>query len=63
MNYSAKTQSLISSHKSRGFRIVENRDPRWDRRNNRSAGSTIVKLAHTNDKMNGYPKRIVWAIK
>ena len=51
MKFARKTQKLIASYKALGYTIAINRISR-----------DIVKLAQTNDKMRGYPQRIVWAV-
>lgn len=62
MKFSTKTQALITEYTEKGYTIITNQDPCWNVIKNRTQKS-IVKLDHTNDKMNGWVKRIVWAVK
>ena len=62
MKYMKKTISLIEKYKKLGYTIVENRSYKFDE-NKYNSNKIVVKLAQTNDRMRGFPKRVIWAIK
>ena len=59
MKYAQSTISKIDAARRDGAEIVENKN--WRYADRRDGFSRVVKLAQTNDRMHGYPKRIIWA--
>ena len=59
MKYAQSTLQKIQEARAAGAVIIENRNWRYA---GRADGFTRVeKIAQTNDRMRGYPKRIIWA--
>lgn len=57
MRYAKTTQEKIDAAESAGAVIVENRNWRFKGK----GFSRVEKLAQTNCRYSGHPKRIVWA--
>jgi hypothetical protein len=59
MHYRKITLQKIALAEKRGADIVENRN--WHYTGKRDGYVHVEKIAQTNDRMRGYPKRVIWA--
>jgi hypothetical protein len=60
MRYAKETLEKIQRYEGLGYEIVENTNRNYPNAQCRR-NLEIVKLAHTNHRVHGWPKRIIWA--
>ena len=60
MRYAKQTLERMATAEADGFEIIENRNwqplKKW-------AGRIVIKICQTNDRMRGFPKRVIWGVK